>query len=151
MNHELTIICKPAFLIHYKILSRNYRGREWKRKHKIGVLCISSWRNSPTRARTATFLRFLDHRLSHNTLLPGNTQQSQETEKQTAGGILGDPRLRPLGHWDRQTVRGTVAVFSHLLICEGSLCSKLIDLAFSPRSSVVCVRSCRRLMKCSKV
>jgi hypothetical protein len=44
--------------------------------------------------------------------LPDNTQQSQETDIHNAGGIRThnpskraavDPRLRPRGHWDRQT------------------------------------------------
>jgi len=43
--------------------------------------------------------------------LPDNTQQSQETDIHTPGGIrahnsskraAANPRLRPRGHWDRQ-------------------------------------------------
>ena len=74
------------------------------------------WRNSPTRARTASFLRFIDHTQWHTTV--GTTPLDEwsarrrdlttpKTDIRTAGGIrtrnpskqaAANPRLRPLGH-----------------------------------------------------
>ena len=47
-------------------------------------------------------------------------------------------------------VPGTVSVFVYFPSCEGSFCSKHIDLAFSPDPSVLSVRSHCRLTKFSK-
>jgi hypothetical protein len=77
------------------------------------------WRYSPTRARAAWLLRFLDHTQWHaevdRTPLDGLVtetsvwQHLQETEFHGRGGIrirnpskrsAVDPRFRPLGHWD---------------------------------------------------
>jgi hypothetical protein len=95
---------------------------------QLGPICFFFffffWRNSPTRARVASFLRFLDHTQRHITVdrisldegsarrrdLYLTTRQSQQTDIQAPSGVetrnfsdwlAADPRLRPLGHWDR--------------------------------------------------
>jgi hypothetical protein len=80
------------------------------------------WRNSPTRARAASFLRFPDHTHWHTTVggtpldegsavyrpLP-DIHTTLTTDRHALGGVqtrstskrsAADPRLRPLGHWD---------------------------------------------------
>jgi hypothetical protein len=89
------------------------------RRHRYEYFFI--WRNSPTRARAALFLRFLDHTMTHHSRqdssgwgigpsqrpLPDNTQYSQETHINAPGGIrtrnpsrqsAANYRLRPFGH-----------------------------------------------------
>jgi hypothetical protein len=80
------------------------------------------------RVSASSFLRFRDHTQWHDTvgrtpldewsacrrdLYLRNTQHSQQTNIHAPGGIqtrnpsrrsAADPRLRPLGHWDRQDV-----------------------------------------------
>jgi hypothetical protein len=82
------------------------------------------WCDSPKRAKTASFVRFLDHTKWHVTvgrnplhegsasrrdLYLSNTKHSQETDIRATAGTgthnsskrsAVDPRLRPLGHWD---------------------------------------------------
>jgi hypothetical protein len=76
-------------------------------------------------AKASSLSRIHDHTQTHHTRqdcsgdvisptqgpLPDNKQHSQETDIHAAGGIrthnpsqraAADPRLRPLGHWDRQ-------------------------------------------------
>jgi hypothetical protein len=92
--------------------------------HSHLCLLILVWRNSPTRARAASFLRFLDHTQWQTTVgripleewpalrrdLYDNTRHSKETDIHATGGIrnrsrgkraTADPRVRPLSHWDR--------------------------------------------------
>ena len=85
---------------------------------------ISLWRNSPTRARTASFLRFLHHIEWQTTVGPvlstrdrpvAETSTWQQTtvarDIHVLGGIrtpksgkreAANAQFRPIGHWDRR-------------------------------------------------
>ena len=86
------------------------------------ALFVYFWRNSPTRARAASCLRFLDHTQLHPTV--GRTSLDEESarrrglcltthdihKRQASMHSEGfEPAfppsgLRPLGHWDRHSV-----------------------------------------------
>ena len=107
------------------------------------------WRNSPTRARAALFLRFLDHtqwRATDDRFLctrnrpVANTSTWQHTtltrDKTSSGGIqtgnankqaTADLRLRPHGYWERD--RNTKVYYTRKhLDATGAVMGSIISL-----------------------
>ena len=113
----------------------------------LGLLAISRkfflslWRCGPTRAMASSFLRFRDHthdasqsvgllwtsdQLSQRPLLD-NTHNTHNRQTSMPGGIrthdrsrraAADLRLRPRGHWDRQSVRSCAfKILNAKLLC----------------------------------
>ena len=105
------------------------------------LLFFLIWRNSPQWPMVSSFPRFLDHTQQRTTL--GRTPldewsarrrdlyltiyNNQNRQTSTApGGIrthnisrraAADPRLRPRGHWDRQSSSVLVNKYSHVIRC----------------------------------